>query len=66
MTNILKSRAYKINDEERIPVIKKGLGWDSLLLMETSTQEEKDNCKTTKGLFSVLSSRFKPCKSITM
>ena len=42
---LLETRAYETNDEERIPVIKIWLGWEGLLLMETSTQEEKKNEK---------------------
>ena len=57
--NILESRAKEINDEARIPVIMSWLGWEGLLFMETFTQEEKEKCKTIKGLFSVLSNRFK-------
>ena len=59
MTNILEIRAYEINDEDRIPVIKNWLGQEVLLLMETFMQEEKDKCKVMKGLFSVLSNRFR-------
>ena len=59
--NILETRAHKINDEDRISVIKNWLGLEGLLLMETFMQEEKEKCKTTKGLFSILSNRFKLC-----
>ena len=44
----------------RIPVIRKWLCQESLLLMETFNQKKKDRCKTTRGLFSGLSNRFKP------
>ena len=60
-TNILETRAYRINDEDRIPVINDWLGWEGLLLIEMFTQEEKEICKTMKGLFSMLSNSFKPC-----
>ena len=64
--NILEIRAYEINNEERIPGIKNWLGWEGLLLMETLTQEEKEKCRNTKGLFSMLSIRFKPCHNHIM
>ena len=32
-----------------------------LQLIKTFTNEEKENCKTTKGLFTVLSQKIKPC-----
>ena len=57
--NILETRAYKIDDEQRTPVIKNWLGWEGLLLMETVKEEEKKKCKTTKGSLSVLSYRFR-------
>ena len=38
--SILETRAYEINDEERIPVINNWLGGKGLLLMEDFTQEE--------------------------
>ena len=60
VTNILKTKAYEISDEERIPVIKNQISWEGLLPMEIFTQEENEKCKTTKELFSVLSNRFKP------
>ena len=57
--NILETRAHKINDEERIPAIKNWLGMEGLMLLETFTQEEKEKCQTARGLFSVLSNRFR-------
>ena len=59
--NILESRVYEINDEERRPVIKNWLVWEGLFLMGPFTQEEKVKCKIIKGLFLVLSARFKLC-----
>ena len=50
--NILETGAYEINIQERTLVLKNLLGWEGLLLMETFMQEEKQKCKTTKGLFS--------------
>ena len=52
MMNILETRAYGINEEERIPVIKKGIGQEGLFLMKTFAQKEKGKCRTTKGLYS--------------
>ena len=56
--NILETRAYEINNEERMPVIRDWLGLKGMLLTETFTQEKKEKCKTTKRLSSVLSNRF--------
>ena len=42
VTNILEIRAYRISDEEKVPVIKNWLGCEGLVLMETFTQEEKE------------------------
>ena len=61
VTNILETRVLKISDEERILIIMNWLDQEGLLLMEIFMQEEKEKCKPTKGLFPVLSSRFKPC-----
>ena len=47
--NILQTRKYGINEEERIPVTKNWLDQEGLLLMKTFMQGEK-KCKTTKGL----------------
>ena len=40
----------RINYEERIPVIRNWLGWESLLLMGTLMYVAKEKYKTTKGL----------------
>ena len=61
VTNTLEARVYQIIDEERVLVIKNWLGQEGLLLMETFKLEEKEKCKTTKGLLSVLGNRFKQC-----
>ena len=42
VTNILETRAYEINAEERIPVIKNWLSQEGLLFMESIMQEEKE------------------------
>ena len=59
--DILGTRARKINDEERITVIKSWPGLEHLLLLKTFIQEQKENFKITEGPFSVLNIRFKPC-----
>ena len=59
--NILQTRAHEINDEERIPFIMNWLDQEGTLHLNTFMQEEKEKCKTTKGLFSVLSNRLKSC-----
>ena len=48
VTNIIETRAYEINDEDRILLIKNWLDEEGLLLMKTFTQKERAKCKTTK------------------
>ena len=52
---ILETRVYKINDEERRPVIKNWLGKEGLLLMETFTQEEREKSKIQRDKETILS-----------
>ena len=47
--NILETRAYEINNEERISVMKYWSGWEGLLFMETFIQEEKENVKAQRN-----------------
>ena len=61
VTDILETKVYEINDDERIPVIKNWLGSEGLLIMKAFMQEEMEKYNTIKGLFLVLSNRFQPC-----
>ena len=42
VTPIIETRAHEINDEEKVPVVKTWLGSESVLLIETFSQEEKE------------------------
>ena len=57
--NILDTKTHAPSEEENVPVIKYWLGWEDLQLIQILTQEEKQNSKTAKGLFTVLCSKFK-------
>ena len=61
--NILGTRAYELTDKKNIPVIKNWLGQKGLKLIKTFTNEKKEKCRTTKGLFSVFSNKFKSWKN---
>ena len=58
--NIPKTKTYELTDEEKVPVTKNWLGMEGLQLIKTCTNEEKEKCKTAKGLFSIISHRSKP------
>ena len=47
-------------EEEKVLVINTWLGQEGLQLKQTSTQKEKEKCRTAKGLFTVLCRMFKP------
>ena len=55
VSNILETKVYKLSEEEKTPMIKNWLDQKDLL---QNTQEEK--CRTAKGLFTVLCSKFSP------
>ena len=57
--NILETKAYLLINEEKVPVIKIWLGQKSLQLIRIFTNEEKEKCKIVKGLFLVLSDKFR-------
>ena len=40
--NVLETKAYVLLEEERVPVLKNGLGQKGLLLIQMFTQEEKE------------------------
>ena len=61
MLNILQTKAYEINDEEKVPIIKRNwLGREGLHLIQTCTNSEKETCKTARGLLTTLNEKFKP------
>ena len=59
VTNILEMKAYELTYDENFPVIKILLGREGLQLIKTFMDEGKEKCKTVKGLFLILSSKFK-------
>ena len=60
VTNILETKAYKLTDEEKTPIVKNWPGREGLLLIRTLINEEKEKWETVKGQYSVLSNKFKP------
>ena len=48
--NILEKKAYEITDEDKVPAIKNFLGQEGLQLITISTNKEKKECNTAKGL----------------
>ena len=57
--NILQTRAYELNNEEKVPIIKKWLGRNSSHFIQTFTNFEKEACKTAEGLFKMFGETFK-------
>ena len=56
--NILQTKTYELNDEEKVPVIKK-LEKEGLQLIQTFTNPEKEAPKMAGGLFVTLDEKFK-------
>ena len=52
-------KAYEITNEEKVPVINNWLGCEGLQCIKPFTHEEKEKCKTAKGLLLILSNKFK-------
>ena len=52
--SIFETKAYELTDEEKAQVIKNWLVREGLQLIKTFTNEEKEKCKTAKGLISML------------
>ena len=59
VTNILETKVYELTDEEKVPVIKHWLDQEGLQFIKMFPHEKHKNCKTAKGLFSILSNKFK-------
>ena len=57
--NIKDTKAYKLLEEEKVPVVKKKLVGPEVLELIKIYMEEKEKSKTVKGLLTVLSSKFK-------
>ena len=53
--NILETKVYELNDEEKVQIRRNCLGWEGLQLIKIFTKEEKEKCKMAKGLFLILS-----------
>ena len=51
VTNILETKAYELNDEEKVILIKNWIGLESQQLLKRLTYEEKEKSKSVKGLF---------------
>ena len=45
VTNILEMKAYELNDEEKVTVIKNWLGRKGLQLIKTFTNKKKENAR---------------------
>ena len=60
VANILQAKAYDLNHEEKVPIIKNWLGREGLQFIHTLTNAEKETCKSTTGLFNVLKEKFRP------
>ena len=50
VTNILLTKTYEVTEEEKVPIIKNGLGREGLQLIQTFRNAEKEACKTVNGL----------------
>ena len=60
--NILKTKMYKVNTEEKVTIITNWLGREVTvpLLIKIFLNTEKEACKTAKGLCSTIGDKFKP------
>ena len=50
-TNILETKSYELTYEEKVPVIKYFLGLEGLHLIQSLIHDQKEKCRTAKGLF---------------
>ena len=57
--NILQTKACKLNDEEKVTIIKNWPGRERLLLITTFKNSEKEACKTAEGLVTMVNEKFK-------
>ena len=53
-------KMYRLTEEEKVPIIKNWSGREGLQLIKTFTTAMEETCKTTRGLFSILSVKLKP------
>ena len=58
VTNILEMKTYELANDENVQVIKNWFWWEGLQLIQTVSEEEKEICKTARGFYSILSSKF--------
>ena len=59
MENILQMKMYDLDDERKVPIMKKWLDWEGLQLIQTLTSTEKDTCRNAIWLFNVLKEKFR-------
>ena len=57
-TDILYSTAYELNDEDKVPIIRKLFRREGLKFIPTTMNSKKEACKTA-GLFKMLNEKFK-------
>ena len=53
------TNSYSIQDNEKFPIILNWPGKEGLQFMQT-LNVEKEQCKSNKGVFEILSGKFKP------
>ena len=54
------NNSYSIQDNNMFPIILNYFGREGLQFMQTLNDEEQEKCKSSMGLFEVLSETFKP------
>ena len=58
--NIFMMNSYNIGEDEKVPIIMNWLGCKGLNFVQPIADSEKEMCKISKGLFTVLSEKCKP------
>ena len=58
VANVLQVKAYDLNDEDKVTIIKNWLGQEGLQFIQTLTITGKDTCKNATGLFNVLKEKL--------
>ena len=52
--------SYIAQENEKVPIIIKWLGCEEAMFVQTFNNNEQEKCKTSSGLFEVLSEKLKP------